>query len=234
MRAGILQSSYIPWRGYFDFIRSVDLFILFDDVAFGSKSSWRHRNQLKFETRLKWVTVPVKSKHDMAIDQVLIDTEGGDWRERHRRLITESIRQAPFFRDALGLWEKGTAENTLYLSRLNLKLIRSICEYLKIQTPIVDARDYSATGAKTERLVQLLKKAGADTYLSGPSGQAYIKEDLFRQNGIRLEYKTYDYPAYPQISGEFAGSVSVLDLIANVGPQAPEFLRSQTPNRIAV
>ena len=75
---------------------------------------------------------------------------------------------------------------------------------------------------------------GATTYLSGPSAKAYLNENMFRDHGISLEYKSYDYPAYPQLWGEFAGMVSVLDLIANTGRKARDYLKSQTPNTVAV
>jgi len=96
------------------------------------------------------------------------------------------------------------------------------------------SRDYDLTGAKTERLMQLLKKVGAAVYLSGPAARGYLDESLFRENGIGLEYKTYDYAPYPQLWGEFAGTVTILDLIANLGPESRGSLKSLTSHRISV
>ena len=42
-RIAISQSNYIPWKGYFDFINSVDEFVLYDDVQF-TRRDWRNRN----------------------------------------------------------------------------------------------------------------------------------------------------------------------------------------------
>ena len=63
---------------------------------------------------------------------------------------------------------------------------------------------------------------------------AYLDENQFRENGISLQYKTYDYPNYPQLWGNFLGNVSVLDLIANTGKEARQFLKSQSNNIIPV
>ena len=232
MRAGVIQSSYVPWRGYFDLIDSVDVFVLFDDVAFGSKGSWRHRNQLKFDGTLKWLTVPVKSRRDMPIDQVAID-DSDPWQRRHRSLIRESLGEAPYFDDALSLWEEGIGAADGRLAGLNAALIRGVCAYLGITTRIVDARDYGAQGAKTARLIELLKKLGADDYLSGPTARSYLDEPLLRQNGIRLEFKSYEFEPYPQQGGPFLGAVSVLDLIANTGPSARGHLKSRVPSLAA-
>jgi hypothetical protein len=79
-------------------------------------------------------------------------------------------------------------------------------------------------------LIALLREVRATTYLSGPSARGYIDEDLFRESGIRLEYKSYDYVPYAQLWGDFNGAVSVLDLIANVGPTSRDWLSSQSPN----
>jgi len=232
-RVGIIQSCYIPWRGYFDFIDSVDLFVIYDDVQY-SKGSWRNRNQLKTKTGLKWITVPVKFELGLLIDQVLIGSTRPPWQDIHRRLLKEWLGEAPFFKDAIEIWEQGTAAGDHFISQLNVRLTMLICAYLQITTPLVMSSDYAVTGAKTERLINLLKKAGATVYLSGPTAKGYLDENLFPENGICLEYKTYDYSPYPQLWGEFVGTVTVLDLIANTGPEAKCFLKSQTPNRVAV
>jgi hypothetical protein len=232
-RVGIIQSSYIPWRGYFDFINSVDLFIIYDDVQY-STGSWRNRNQLKIQTGLKWLTVPVKIKLGLQIDQVQIGHSTKPWQDTHRRLLKDSLGCAPDFKAALEILEEGISHRDSTISELNVRLIKLICSYLQITTPIVMSRDFDVSGTKTDRLIKLLKKVGATVYLSGPSARGYLDENLFRENGIRLEYKTYDYESYPQLWGEFIGTVSVLDLIANTGRAAGELLRSKTPNTIAV
>lgn len=233
-RVGIIQSNYIPWRGYFDFIDSVDLFVIYDDVKYPVGRSWRNRNQVKTQSGLKWLTVPVKNKPGLRIEEVIIAQAPKPWQQIHRRLLTDSLKRAPAFKDAVQIWEEGILHGDLTISELNVRLIKLICEYLHITTPIVMSRDYAVTGTKTERLIRLLKKVGATAYQSGPSARGYLDESLFRENGICLEYKTYDYEPYPQLWGEFIGTVSVLDLIANTGPAASIFLKSRTPNLVAV
>lgn len=232
MRAGVIQSSYIPWRGYFDFIASVDVFVLYDDVAFGSKKNWRHCNQLKVGSGRRWTTVPVNTHAAMPIDEVEIS--GNDWVAVHRGLLRESLGRARYFHDAYHMWEESVGAGVGRLSTLNTRFIRGACSYLGIDTPIVDSRTYGAVGAKTDRLIDLLKKIGADVYLSGPSARDYIDPTAFLRAGIRLEYKSYDYAPYPQLDEPFIGTVSVLDLIANCGSDSRRYLRSRTPNEEVV
>lgn len=232
MRVGVIQSCYIPWRGYFDFIASVDLFVIYDDVQY-STGSWRNRNKIKTAQGLRWLTVPVVQRLGMAIDEVRIGTPAKPWRSEHQRLLEESLGSAPHFADAFGIWRAAVSANDEFLGRLNLRLICAINTYLGINTPIVPSRDYHLTGSKTERLVQLLRAVGAGTYLSGPNASSYLDVEMLNSAGIAVEYKSYDYAPYTQLWGEFCGTVTVLDLIANCGTGAREYLRSTTPNRIA-
>ena len=87
------------------------------------------------------------------------------------------------------------------------------------------------TGVKTDRLLAILAKVGASTYVSGPSADAYLDKPAFSERGIQLEYKNYDYQAYSQLWGDFLGQVSILDLIANVGSDCMEYLIS-APNSV--
>jgi hypothetical protein len=225
----------MPWRGYFDFIGSVDLFVVLDDVQYPVGRSWRNRNQVKTKDGLRWMTVPVESTSEkLSIDQVRIAKTNKPWQTTHRNLLREALQKAQFGEEALHLWEDAVSAGDGKISELNVRLLTSICRYFGIMTPLVSARQYQAAGTKTERLLNIIEAAGATAYLSGPSAQGYLDESMFRKRNIRLEYKTYDYVPYPQLWGPFEGRVSVIDLIANCGGKGREMLRSHTPNEVAV
>ena len=92
----IVKSSYIPWRGYFDLIRAVDEFILFDDMQY-TRRSWRNRNQIKTAQGSTWLTIPVKVKDKYL--QKICETEIDDplWAESHWISIGSNYRQATHF-----------------------------------------------------------------------------------------------------------------------------------------
>jgi hypothetical protein len=233
MRIGIIQSSFIPWRGYFDFIASVDMFIFYDDVQY-SKGSWRNRNKIKCRDGLCWLTVPVRGR---SLKQLIIETdldETKDWRTRHLTFWNREYANAPFLADALELLGDMGRGKDKTISQLNIGLTRRICEYLGIQTKMIMSSELNVEGYRTERLINYVKAVGGATYLTGPSAEGYLENELFAQNRIRLEYKTYDYAPYPQQYGEFEGAVTVLDLIANCGPNSKGLIRSLTPDRVVV
>ncbi len=232
MRLGVIQSNYLPWRGYFDFINSVDLFVFHDDLQY-TKGDWRNRNKIKTPAGLRWLTVPV---HYEKTSQLICETKidhSKKWQQDHFNLFRANYGQTPFFSDAADILQAAFSHRDATISELNIRLIRLICDYLQIKTRMVMSAEFGLEGTKTSRLIQLAKRVDATCYLSGPAAKDYLEEEQFLSEGIRLEYKAYEYPDYPQPWGDFAGNVTVLDLIANCGRNARSFISSSAPNQEA-
>ncbi len=222
-RVAIVQSSYIPWKGYFDLINGVDEFILLDDVQY-TRASWRNRNRIKTPDGTTWLTIPVKVKgrHHQRIREVVVSD--GKWAKRHWKSICANYAKAPFFeetRSALQALYTESGEEPR-LSKINFRFLRAIADLLDIGTPITWSMDYdSEVDGRTERLVSLCLQAGASEYLSGPTAKAYLDERLFQEQGIRVCWMDYSgYPEYDQqFSPPFIHEVSIIDLILNQGPE---------------
>jgi hypothetical protein len=233
LKVGIVQSSFIPWRGYFDFIASVDKFVFLEDVQYTARD-WRNRNRIKSPGGSIWLTVPVLS---VSREQLIQDTRidySRPWIRKHRAAWNSNYARARYLshtEEILATMSERTYET---ISELNIALIGRICQYLGIATPTLASSSLSPMGTKTTRLIDILRKLGATAYVSGPSADGYLDKQAFSEEGIQLEYKSYDYAPYPQLWGDFDGAVSVLDLIANCGPESPAFLRSQTLDRVVV
>jgi hypothetical protein len=226
-RVAIVQSCYIPWKGYFDLINLVDEFILYDDRQY-TRRDWRNRNRIKTAQGTQWLTIPVevKGRYDQRIDEARISDP--DWADRHWKTLVHSYASAPYFdhnRETFrSLYEEATDPR---LSAVNRRFLEAICRILGIGTRFSWSTDYVAEGTKTERLVSLCLAAGASAYLSGPSARDYMDETLFEAAGIALDYMDYaGYPEYPQLHPPFDHAVSVVDLIFCTGPDAPRFMKS--------
>lgn len=223
MKVGTIQSNFLPWRGYFDFIREVDLFIIHDDIQY-TKGDWRNRNKIKTPRGAEWITVPVHYRQScQLIEETAIDYSK-PWARSMLNRIRDSYRKAPCFEPYFSELSELLVEPAASISDLNFRLIRWVCSHLEIETFLTFSREYNPQGVKTERLIGLLKKVGATTYLSGPAAQAYIVPEMFEQAGIRLEYKVYDYPQYEQLYPPFEPAVSVIDLLFMVGKDAKKYL----------
>lgn len=229
-KIAILQSNYIPWKGYFDLIAAVDEFILFDDMQF-TRRDWRNRNQIKTPQGLAWLTVPVKvkGKYLQTIRQTEID--GDEWAAAHWKSITLNYKKAPHFKEVAALIEPIYRDRQHhYLSALNRELLEAICGYLGIGTQIKNSWDYNLIEGKTERLVDLCLQAGGTEYISGPAAKSYVDEALFADRGVKLTWFDYEgYPEYPQLWGGFTHTVSILDLLFNCGRHSRRFMRHPAP-----
>jgi hypothetical protein len=224
MRVAIIQSSYIPWKGYFDIIHDVDTFIFLDDVQYTTRD-WRSRNRVKTKDGPKWLSVPVGNDTNRLIHEVSISDHS--WQAKHWNTILHSYRKAPFFSHYRPLVEEFyLARSWTNLSEMNQWLTRSVAtECLGIRTAFHDSREFAADGKKHDRLIGLLKQCGATRYLSGPSARSYIDMQSFIDAGIELEYKDYaGYPDYEQLHPPFEHAVSILDVLFHAGPEAPYYL----------
>ncbi len=232
MKAAIVQPNYIPWRGYFDLIDDVDVFVFYDDAQY-TKRDWRNRNMIKTADGTMWLTVPVKNQERvLKINQTGIDY-GTAWIENHVENIRRWYSRAPHYAQYARSFGELIERPYGSISEMDIALCRWIMEVLGIKTRICLSSELSAHGSRTEKLINILKALGATTYLSGPSARGYIDGSLFIENKICLEYKAYDYGPYPQLWGDFVGSVSVLDMIFNAGSDARKHLKSRSANEVA-
>ncbi|MFC1511846.1 WbqC family protein [Candidatus Latescibacterota bacterium] len=229
-RVAILQSCYIPWKGYFDIIGSVDEFVLYDEVQY-TKQDWRNRNRIKTPRGLRWLTIPVKSKGRFAqkISDTIIDSP--DWAKRHLDTIIHYYASAPHFQpmidDLRALYE--TVREKQYLSEVNRHFLVSIAAWLGLTTVITDSKDYELIGDRNERLVNICLQAGATEYLCGTAAKTYLDVARFNDAGITVRWMDYrGYREYSQLySPPFVHEVSILDLLLNVGREhAGEYLLS--------
>lgn len=224
LRVAVLQSNYIPWKGYFDLIHEVDLFVFYDDVQY-TKSDWRNRNRIKTANGLLWLSVPVGDSCRRQVDEVQIPDAG--WQQRHWQTLLQNYGRCAHFERYRDYFESVyLGRRWTSLSELNQSLIEHISrEFLGCSTRFARSSDYGSAGAKLDRLLDLLQRTGASHYLSGPAAKAYIKADRFAAAGIELAWMDYSgYPTYPQRFPPFEHAVSVLDLLFNAGPDAAELI----------
>ncbi len=212
-RVVILQSNYIPWKGYFDLIRSCDLFIFYDDVQY-THDDWRNRNKIVTKDGLKWLTIPVGRDNNRKINEVLFSDQS--WKKEHKQLIEDNYKDRPGYDQQLlnNIYDN----DIMSLSEFNQRAIKTISLYLGIDTFFDKVENYDLRSGKTERLIDLLSQVNATEYITGPSAGGYLDEDQFDKADIQLTYFEYpDYPLYLQRGDRFEHGVSVLDMIFNRG-----------------
>ena len=221
-KIAILQSNYIPWKGYFDLISKVDEFVIYDDVQF-TKNDWRNRNKIKTPKGLEWITIPVGQNIKRKIKDVVINS---NWQKKHWKTLQMNYSKAIFFKE-ISEWLEPLYLKKEYtsLSEANVTFIKKICQYLAINTKITDSNNYTCVKGQTENLVNICIQSGAEEYITGPSAKGYIDENLFNKNNIKLNWMSYNnYQIYNQLWGDFVHNVSIVDLLFNMGVEAKKFI----------
>ena len=224
-KIAILQSNYIPWKGYFDLIHSVDEFVLYDDMQY-TKNDWRNRNKIKTRNGLEWITIPVRQE---TLAQTIRETKVANplWHKQHWKMLAQNYAKAAHFKEYREIFEElylGATES--WLSEINRKFLLAINALLGIKTTIRCSSEFTLAEGKSERLLELCRTLGATTYLSGPAASDYLDVALFAEAGIGVEWMDYSgYPEYTQLFPPFAHGVSIVDLIFNEGNNAINFMK---------
>lgn len=231
-RVVIIQSNYIPWKGYFDLLSRADTIVLLDSVQ-STKNDWRNRNQIKTQSGKTWMSVPIRHSSQLRVREV--EVANACWHQKHARTLSQSYSRAPYAKTFLPIINDWYAEagERRRLSEVNRVFIHHVCTTLGIRGKFVEVEALLGDQEHDEleptaRLVEICKRIGGTSYLSGPAARSYLDESQFSAASIGVEWFDYDgYPQYPQLHGDFDPAVSIFDLLLMVGPEAPKFaLRS--------
>lgn len=218
MKVVILQSNYIPWKGYFDLINDADVFCFYDEVQY-TKNDWRNRNKILGPNGLFWLTIPVEKE---AVKDKISKAQitNHSWQQKHFRTIEQTYAKSINKNEILSLISPiFLKKEWTSLSELNQELIKRISNYIGIQTKFKNSANYSLEGDRIPRLINLVQQLNGTKYISGPAAKNYLSdnEELFINEGIELIYKDYGpYSKYETKKESYEDFVSILDVLMNV------------------
>ena len=224
MKIAIHQANYFPYPGFFHKINQADVFVIQDDIKFVNKVT--NRNKIISSSGHTWINVPIKKGHQsLPIMDVKINNEI-PWKKINFKKVCAGYNKAKFFHLYKDFFENLYKKEWNNIFDLNFETIKQVFVWLNIKTKIVIESELDVSGQTTERLVNVCKKLGADTYISGIGGKKYLDEKLFEKNKIILKYQNYTPIKYTQhMSKSFIPNLSIIDLLANVGPGSRKLLK---------
>jgi WbqC-like protein family len=224
VRLAAHQPQYMPWLGYFDKMARADRFVLLDTVQY-KKNEWQNRNRIRTATGWQWITVPVRYRFPMRIQDVAIDPTS-PWRRKQSAALRQSYASAPYRDAILPLFDALLARPIDDLATLNVESVRLLARLFEVRTPVVLASALQGIpeGAD-ERLIALCRALGCDTYLAGQGGHGYMDLDLWARAGVRVEFQDFRHPVYPQCHPGFEACLSAIDLLMQRGCGAGAVLR---------
>ncbi len=226
-RVTIMQPAYLPWLGYFDRIASADRLIVLDHVAMdrNSRTKFANRNRVKGANGPIWLTLPIVSKgaRDMPINELRIN-DAEDWRRKHLATLEASYRKAEFHKDIAALAAEMIETPAETLVDVTNPMLKAFMSQLGLTTPVEYSGETGAGATGSDLILELCRKAGASSYISGPFGRDYLDLSAFADEGIEVVFHDYRHPTYRQLHGDFTPYMSVIDLLFNEGPRALDIL----------
>lgn len=214
------QPSAYPWLGLFHKIMLADIFCIFDDCQM-SGEQWENRNRIKGPNGEFWLTVSIKSKgyRDKKLYELEIDNTQR-WRDKHRKSIINCYQKAKYFSEYEPFFNALYSQEWELLTELNEYFLRWLLTTLDIKVELVRASDYDFEGQKSDLVLDMCRKLGADMYIFGSQGINYADREAFKRAGIKLYFQQYEHPVYNQLWGSFTPYMSVIDLLMNKGAVA--------------
>jgi hypothetical protein len=214
MHLAIMQPYLFPYIGYFQLIRAVDRFVVYDDVAFINRG-WINRNNLLVNGQPSLFTVPLReASQNKLIHEIELDPSP-KWREKLLRTIEQNYRKAPQFEPVFALTRAVLMGPETHIGALALSGLRAVCGYLGIDTELVEtSRQYGNDHLRAqERILDICRQEAATHYTNPSGGQALYDRGAFAQNGIALTFIRPNAVEYPQWGGPFVPGLSILDVL---------------------
>lgn len=228
MKVAIHQPNFLPWIGYFNKIKSVDLFVFFDDVQFERGKTYTSRTKIIIQGQECWLTIPVINKSSLVLIKDIEVASDFTWKTKHLKTITNNYSKTRYFDEVFPIINKVYSNKSLYLIDYNVPLITDISAYLGVLTKFrFSSEVLGADSNGSDRILNILKSLNASVYLSG-SGEGskrYINESEFENKGVVLKWQHYEAKPYLQ-SGlkSFIGNLSIIDLLFNCGKEAVKLI----------
>jgi len=220
MKVAIHQPNYLPYVGFFHKLSLADTFVIMDDTQYDKK--FTNRNKIKVPGNWIWLTVPINKKHKFVANKIVEINNEENWQSDHFEKINRSYSNSKFFKkNYKAFFEKIYSKKWDHLFTLNYELIIQLIDWLDIKIEVIKESELNVKGNSTERLVNISKKIGAETYVSGIGGKEYMNEKMFETNNIKIEYQNFKCPIYKQVfNSEFIPNLSIIDLLFNIGPKS--------------
>lgn len=225
MKLGIMQPYFMPYIGYWQLIKAVDKYVIFDDVNY-IKKGWINRNNILVNGNKKLFTI---SLHNASQNKLIKEIAIADDFEKFDKTIIMAYSKAPYFKQVNALLHEIYAYPKDNLALFVANSIKKVVDYLEIKTELILSskldKDNFLKGQ--DKILAICKELKADTYINAIGGKELYEKQKFHEKGLNLFFLEPTITEYNQLSGEFVGGLSMIDIMMfNTPEQIREMLSS--------
>lgn len=214
MKLAIMQPYFFPYIGYWQLIHAVDRFVIYDDVKY-IKGGWINRNRLLINGEPTYITVPLyQSSSYKRICDISLQSSPV-WRDKLVKMVETTYRKAPCFAEVFSVVESVIRHDADNLSDYLVHQLQTLSACMGIDTEfVVTSRCYKNNDLSgQERILDICKREGANTYINPQGGQALYERDAFTQNGLDLKFLIPSAIEYKQFGFLHVPWLSIIDVM---------------------
>ena len=214
MKLGIMQPYFMPYISYFQLMKAVDKYVVYDDVNY-IKGGWANRNHILINGEKEMFTVTLqKASQNKLFNEIVI----GDDFKKLMKTLQMNYSRAINFDQTMVLMERIISFPNKQLAVFIANSFREILSYLSVETEILMSseipKDNSLRGK--DKIIQICEILGADTYYNAVGGKNLYDQEEFREHGITLNFVDSLPQVYSQLhTREFVSGLSMVDVLMN-------------------
>lgn len=213
MKVGIMQPYFFPYIGYFQLIKSVDVFIVYDNIKY-TKKGWINRNRMLQNGKDVIFSLPLKNGSD-SLEVCERDLAADFNRDKLLNQFKGVYLRAPYFEQTFPVVESIVRYDGNNLFRFLHNSIVATCKHLGISTSILISSDIAIDHnlKNQDKVLALCKAIGANTYINAIGGMELYSKESFTDNGIELKFIKSKPFEYIQFDNEFVPWLSIIDVM---------------------
>lgn len=228
MRIALMQPYFMPYIGYFQLIRSVDIFVICDNMQY-TRRGWFNRNRILNNGKDFPFTIPISiPKSFVNVDQISLANNSIIERNNILKRIKSFYKNAPYYKQNYPIIRRPFLNEESNLFRFNYLSILDLCKHLEIDTKIMICSELEIDHSlkAQERIIEACKYLGANTYINSIGGKSIYSKEVFKKSNIELKFIKTKFIEYNQFNYDFVPWLSIIDvLMFNSIDRIKEFLR---------
>lgn len=215
MKAAIMQPYFLAYIGYYQLIKSVDKFVIYDNIEY-TKKGWFNRNRILMNGKDKLFTIPLKSDSDyLPVNERYVADSYIKQRHKIIQWIKSSYKKAPFYNENIQFIEGLFNQNNSNLFDFIHFSVTQVCNLLQIETDITKSSDLDIDHSlkSEDKVIAICNYLKADTYINAIGGKELYSKNRFMQNNIDLQFIRTRKIEYKQFSHDFLPWLSIIDVL---------------------
>lgn len=211
MKVAIMQPYLFPYLGYFQLIRAVDAFVVYDDVNYINRG-WINRNNILAQGAAQRLTLELESaSQNKYINEIVVGNKGA----KVLKAIRHNYGRAPYFIAVYPVVEKILMQPERNLACFLNYGLQQVCSYLGLNPAWHMSSSLNKNNALRgqDKILAICEELSAKQYINMPGGKGLYDSELFAGRNMQLSFIQPKPVSYNQFGNEFVANLSIIDVL---------------------